>query len=154
MNRTTYRTVTVAVIVVVVVIVIATKGQKESTPPATTAGAQSTPGTATVASPDHGTSAQKQQTKALPQVIDLGRGTCIPCKMMKPILDELAKEYDGRAIIKIIDIGEQPDEADKYNINLIPTQIFINAEGKEIARHEGFMPKEDIVAKLKEMGVE
>ena len=55
---------------------------------------------------------------------------------------------------RFIDIGEQPDLAEEYGIQLIPTQIFIDAHGKEIDRHEGFMPREDIVAKLAEMGVE
>ena len=90
---------------------------------------------------------------SLPKVLDFGRGLCIPCKMMAPILKELQGAYEGRAVIQIIDIGDQPDMADQYDIQAIPTQIFIDAKGKEVFRHEGFMPKEDIVAKLKEMGV-
>lgn len=94
------------------------------------------------------------ETGQLPAVIDLGMGKCIPCKQMKPILDELAKEYEGRARIEIIDIGDHPDQADEYEVRLIPTQVFINAQGEEVFRHEGFMPKQDIVAQLQAMGVE
>jgi len=91
--------------------------------------------------------------KTLPMVLDFGRGICIPCKQMKPILDELAKEYQGKATIRIIEIDDNMDLTIKSKIRLIPTQIFIDANGKEIYRHEGFMEKSAIVEKLKEMGV-
>jgi thioredoxin 1 len=94
-----------------------------------------------------------QEKKNLPMVVELGRGKCIPCKMMAPILAELKKKYAGRAIIDVIDIGKNPDAAKKYRIRIIPTQIFITAEGEEIFRHEGFMPKKEIIEKLSEMGV-
>jgi thioredoxin 1 len=90
---------------------------------------------------------------SFPAVLDFGMGVCEQCKKMKPILTELADEYDGRCRIEIVDIGKHPEEADRYSIKLIPTQIFFDAQGREIARHEGFMPKADIVARLREMGV-
>lgn len=96
---------------------------------------------------------QNQPTKKLPKLIDLGKGTCIPCIKMKPILDELAVEYEGRAIVKIIDLKYEPQEARKYRIRLIPTQIFFDSTGKEVYRHEGFMDKTSIKQKLLEMGV-
>lgn len=89
----------------------------------------------------------------LPILIDLGRGTCVPCKMMLPILQQLQEEYKGRAIIKIVDIRYDPEPARAYKIRLIPTQIFFDATGKEIYRHEGFMDKISIEQKLKEIGV-
>lgn len=91
--------------------------------------------------------------KALPVLLDFGRGQCIPCKMMKPILDALAKELDGKVEVKIIDVGEEPEKAYQFGIRLIPTQVFLDATGKEIYRHEGFMGKEEILAILKEKGV-
>ena len=99
------------------------------------------------------TTTVRGEEKSLPRVVDLGRGTCIPCKMMAPILEELKEEYAGRAIIDVIDIGTYPEAARKYRIRVIPTQIFIDAGGEEIHRHEGFMSKEDIIKKLHEMGV-
>ena len=96
---------------------------------------------------------QNQPTKKLPKLIDLGKGTCIPCIKMKPILDEIAVEYEGRAIVKIIDLKYEPQEARKYRIRLIPTQIFFDSTGKEVYRHEGFMDKTSIKQKLLEMGV-
>jgi thioredoxin 1 len=91
--------------------------------------------------------------KNLPVLIDLGRGTCKACKMMLPILQELQEEYKGRAIIQIIDIRYKPEPARVYNIRLIPTQIFFDATGKEVYRHEGFMDKLSIEQKLQEIGV-
>ena len=85
-------------------------------------------------------------------MVDFGRGECIPCKMMKPILEELASEYEGKVEILIIDVDDYGDLAQRCRISLIPTQIFYNASGKEVYRHEGFMAKEDILAKWKELG--
>jgi len=90
--------------------------------------------------------------KNLPRLLDLGAGKCIPCKMMAPILEELKKEYQGRLEVVFIDVWENPNEAKKYKINLIPTQIFYDASGKELFRHEGFFSKEDILGKWKEFG--
>lgn len=86
-------------------------------------------------------------------MVDIGAHSCIPCKMMTPIIEELSKEYDGRAAIAFIDVWKNPDEAPKYEIQSIPTQIFYDAHGKERYRHVGFLSKEDIVRKLTELGV-
>lgn len=88
-----------------------------------------------------------------PVLADFGRGICIPCKMMKPLLDELKEEYKGKAEILIIEIDKYMALTRKYRIRLIPTQIFFDKDGKEVYRHEGFMDKETIENKLKEMGV-
>ncbi|KAB2888540.1 MAG: thioredoxin fold domain-containing protein [Desulfobulbaceae bacterium] len=86
-------------------------------------------------------------------MVDLGARKCIPCKMMAPILEELAKEYKDRAAIVFIDVWENPQEGPKFGIQLIPTQIFYDARGKEVLRHEGFMEKTAIVAQLEKLGV-
>jgi thioredoxin 1 len=99
-------------------------------------------------------SAAIEQSEALPRLVDLGADKCIPCKMMAPILEELKIEYEGTLIIEFIDVWKNPDEAPKYGIKLIPTQIFYDASGKELFRHEGFFSKEDILSKWKEFGVE
>lgn len=92
--------------------------------------------------------------KDMPVLADFGRGKCVPCKMMKPILDDLKEEYAGRAEILIIEIDEYPAVTQRVNIRAIPTQIFYNSEGKEVDRHQGFMSREAIVEQLKEMGVQ
>ncbi len=90
----------------------------------------------------------------LPRLVDLGAGKCIPCKMMAPILAELKKTYAGKVDVQFIDVWVNPDEAPKYGIKIIPTQIFYDAAGKELFRHEGFFAREDILAKWKEFGVD
>lgn len=89
-----------------------------------------------------------------PVLADFGRGTCVPCKMMKPILDDLKDEYAGRAEILIIETDEYPGVTQRVGVRAIPTQIFYDSEGNEVERHQGFMPREAIVEQLKQMGVE
>lgn len=90
----------------------------------------------------------------MPVLAEFGRGTCVPCKMMKPILEKLEKTYEGRVTILTIDIGEFASLVRTYNITLIPTQIFFDADGKELYRHQGFMPEEEIIEQFRLMGIE
>jgi thioredoxin 1 len=94
------------------------------------------------------------ETKPLPKLVDVGAGKCIPCKMMAPILEELRTNNTGRLEVVFVDVWENPDAGKPYNIEMIPTQIFFDADGKELFRHMGFFGKEDILAKWKELGVE
>lgn len=90
----------------------------------------------------------------LPRLVDLGSTTCIPCKMMAPVLEELRKEYAGRMQVEFIDVNTNPGAAKPYGIELIPTQVFFDAAGREIDRHVGFLSKEDILAKWKAKGID
>ena len=90
----------------------------------------------------------------LPRLVDLGADKCIPCKMMAPILEELKTDYAGRMNVEFIDVWKNPDAGKPYGIELIPTQIFYDAAGKELFRHVGFFGKEDILGKWKELGVD
>jgi thioredoxin 1 len=72
---------------------------------------------------------------------------------MKPIFEELEKEYQGKANILLLQIADYPDIAKKYQIQVIPTQIFFDEKGNEKSRHVGFFPKEEIIKKIKELGV-
>jgi thioredoxin 1 len=96
---------------------------------------------------------QAVEVNDLPRLVDLGADKCIPCKQMAPILAELKAAYTGKMQVDFIDVWKNPDEARKSDIKLIPTQIFYDAFGKELFRHEGFYSKEDILAKWKELGV-
>jgi len=96
----------------------------------------------------------KEIAKApLPKLLDFGRGKCIPCKAMAPILKELSEEYKDRVIIKIIEIDQELNLTEANRIRLIPTQIFFDAKNKEVLRHEGFMSKDDIKKAFQKMGV-
>jgi len=100
-----------------------------------------------------GQTSQISQMQKLPRLVDLGADKCIPCKMMAPILEELSVEYKGKLQVVFIDVWKNPQEGPKYKIRVIPTQIFFDADGKELFRHEGFFSKEDILAKWKKFGV-
>ena len=107
----------------------------------------------TAAPPAEPPASAPAETQKLPRVVDLGADKCIPCKKLAPILEELKKEYDGRVVVEFIDVWKDPKAGEPYNIRVIPTQVFFDAEGKEVWRHEGFLPKEAFEAKFKELGV-
>lgn len=91
--------------------------------------------------------------KGMVTMIDLGADQCVPCKMMAPILTKLEKDYKDRAAIVVIDVYKNRDQVDRFRIRAIPTQIFFDAAGKEVARHVGFMSEKAIVDQLTRMGV-
>jgi len=94
------------------------------------------------------------ENSPLPRLVELGSVTCIPCKAMAPILDELRKEYRGVLKVDFIDVHRDPDAGAQFGIRVIPTQVFLDANGEELFRHEGFFPKEKILAKWQELGVD
>ena len=73
---------------------------------------------------------------------------------MAPILEALKKDFAGKLEVTFIDVWQNPKEAKKYGIELIPTQIFYGADGRELERHQGFMSREEILAQWKAVGVE
>lgn len=85
--------------------------------------------------------------------IELGADKCIPCKAMQPIMKEIAEEYAGKIQVVFYDVWKDPRPARKYRIRLIPTQVFIDQNEKEIFRHVGFFSKEEILKMLKEKGI-
>ena len=153
MNKTMKIIIIIALIMLVgIVIAIKQQNRKKISVPATTD--NSNPAvTAESKSQNPETPTTTETTASLPRLVDLGAGKCIPCKMMAPILDELKSQYQGKMDVIFVDVWEKPDEAKKYKINIIPTQIFFDASGKELYRHEGFFSKENILAKWNEFGI-
>ncbi len=147
--KTTDKILIVAALGVVVAVVMAlSKGPATARHHADSAdpgAAVSTPATVATTTP---------ATAPQPTLLDLGADKCIPCKMMAPILEELRQEYAGRMNVTFIDVWKNPDAAKPYGIQMIPTQIFMNADGRELYRHTGFFSKDDILAKWKELGVD
>jgi thioredoxin 1 len=92
--------------------------------------------------------------KGMVTMIDLGAKKCIPCKMMAPILAKMEKQFEGKAAIVFIDVWKYNEQARRFGIRTIPTQIFFNEDGKETYRHVGFMDEKAIINQLKKMGVE
>ena len=88
-----------------------------------------------------------------PTVADFGARTCIPCKKMAPILEELNREMKGRANVLFTDVWKDNKLGGQYRVQMIPTQIFFDGTGKEVKRHIGFINKADIMKELKAAGL-
>ena len=137
--KTPIKLLIVVALAALVVGAVALKKNQPSAPPAPTQGDGVKPATPAAAK--------------LPRLVDLGAGKCIPCKMMAPILAELKRDYADQFATEFIDVWENPDAGKQYGIEMIPTQVFYDASGKELFRHTGFYGKEDILGKWKELGV-
>jgi thioredoxin 1 len=94
-------------------------------------------------------------TRPLITFIELGSVNCIPCKAMQPVMKAIEEKYGAQVTVVFYDVWkeEQAHRAREYNIRLIPTQVFLDASGREILRHEGFFPEKDIDAFLQSRGV-
>jgi thioredoxin 1 len=88
-----------------------------------------------------------------PTVADFGARTCIPCKKMAPILEELNRELKGKANVLFTDVWKDNKIGGQYKVQMIPTQIFFDATGKEVKRHIGFIDKADTLKELKAAGL-
>jgi thioredoxin 1 len=89
----------------------------------------------------------------LPTLADFGRSSCIPCKTMKSILEDLAVQYWGKLNVLIVNVDDHGDLTRQYEIMTIPTQILFDGEGNQLGKHIGVWHKEDIVAQLQELGL-
>ncbi len=96
----------------------------------------------------------KLPVRGMVTMIDLGAKKCIPCRMMMPIMGKMEKLYKDRAAINFIDVWENHDQATRFRVRAIPTQIFFDKKGKEVYRHVGFLNEKSIKAQLLKMGVE
>lgn len=87
--------------------------------------------------------------------IEIGAARCIPCKAMQPIMKEVAQEYMGQVKVVFYDVWTEQGkmDAEKYNIRVIPTQVFLDKNGKEYFRHEGYFPKDELLKVIKMQGV-
>ena len=94
-----------------------------------------------------------ENQSGLPKMLELGSTTCVPCKMMLPIVEELKSKYEGKILFEFIDVIENPNEIKKYKINVIPTQIFLNEKNVEFFRHTGFFSKDDILKTFRDNGI-
>ena len=87
--------------------------------------------------------------------VELGSVRCIPCRQMQPVMKSIEKKYGDQIRVIFHDVW-QPDQAEQakvYGIRLIPTQVFLDANGKEFSRHEGFYPEEEIDRLLQKKGL-
>lgn len=104
-----------------------------------------------------GRSSTKADKEARPLVtfVELGSVKCIPCRMMQPIMASVEKKYGPQVKIVFHDVWTPTGKPfwAKYGIRLIPTQVFLDAAGKEFFRHEGFFPEAEIDKLLQKQGL-
>lgn len=86
----------------------------------------------------------------IPTVIDFYATWCGPCKEIAPVYEALKEKYGDKVNFLTVDIDEQPDIANDYNINAVPTFVFLNDSGSEIYRIKGYSPDQltDMVSQL------
>jgi len=87
--------------------------------------------------------------------IELGSVNCIPCKQMQPVMKSIEEKYGEQVKVIFYDVWKQEQKkyAQQYGIRLIPTQVFLDENGKEFHRHEGFYPEAEIDKILKAKGL-
>jgi thioredoxin 1 len=91
-------------------------------------------------------------SRPIPRLLDLGSDTCIPCRRMAPILASMRTEFAGRFDVQFIDVRKVPAAAGAHDVTLIPTQIFFDATGSELFRHQGFFSRDDILKTWRRLG--
>jgi len=87
------------------------------------------------------------------EFVELGSVNCIPCKKMQPIMASIEKKYGGQVKVTFYDVWKDPAPGQKFGIQLIPTQVFLDDKGVELMRHEGFFPEEEIDKFLQSKGL-
>jgi len=92
-------------------------------------------------------------SKRAPILLEFGRGWCIPCKYMKPILEEMSKAYSGKAIVMTVDMDANKNLVRDFRIRMMPTQVFLSPDGKEFFRNEGTLEREQIMQVFAKMGL-
>jgi thioredoxin 1 len=106
---------------------------------------------------DAATNTGEELTNALqsgrPVLVDFGSNSCIPCRQLRPILQEIKKEQAGKLEVLVIDVNKHQTLSGEYRIQVIPTLVFFDSKGKELFRQQGFMPKATLVEQLSKIGV-
>ena len=85
--------------------------------------------------------------------LELGSVNCIPCRQMQPIIKSVEKKYGDQIRVVFHDVWKDPNVGRQYGIRLIPTQIFLDEEGNQTLRHEGFLPEAAIDEFLQSRGL-
>lgn len=89
---------------------------------------------------------QSKEVKPKVTFVELGSVNCVPCKMMQPVMKAIEEKYGEQVKVVFYDVwkSDQKKYAQQYGIKLIPTQVFLDENGKEFFRHEGFYPEAEI----------
>ena len=92
------------------------------------------------------------EAPALPKLYDFWATWCPPCREQKPIIEEMKKEYAGVVDVIAIDVDEDGELARQYEVRVIPTLVFIDAEGNEVERLTGLSSKDKLVERFRAHG--
>ncbi len=92
-------------------------------------------------------------SKRVPVLLEFGRGWCIPCKYMKPILEDMGAAYQGKAIVMTVDMDANKDLVRDFRVRMMPTQVFLAPDGKEFFRNEGTLERNQIAFVFGKMGL-
>lgn len=95
----------------------------------------------------------KVRSSGIPSLVDFGSTGCRPCDMMTPVLASLKQKYAGRLNVLFVHVGQEPVLGARYGIQSIPVQVLFDKDGKEVFRHTGFYPQNEIEKKLETVGV-
>jgi thioredoxin 1 len=137
---------TPAITFVLALLVVTACAPKPTSGPATQAPAQ------TQTQPQAQAQAQPYTATNLPKLWDFWATWCPPCKELKPTIEALEKEYEGKIEIRSIDVDQNKDLAQKFNVQAIPTLVFLDAKGNELSRIVGLTQKDTIVGRFKTHG--
>lgn len=93
--------------------------------------------------------------KPIVTFIELGSVNCIPCKAMQPVMESIRSKYSDQVSVLFYDVWTEEGRpyGQKFRIRVIPTQVFLDKDGKEYYRHEGFFPEEELLKILEKGGV-
>jgi thioredoxin 1 len=105
------------------------------------------------AAPSKDNPVDKARASGKPSLVDFGSKGCRPCDILAPILEALKIKYDGKANVLFVSVVQDQILAARYGIDSIPVQVFFDANGKEVSRHVGFFPQEEIEKQMAKMGV-
>ena len=86
-----------------------------------------------------------------PALFEFGAGYCVSCKDMEKVMAELTTTHSDQVDFRMVYVDKEKPLFDQYKIMLIPTQVFLDASGKEVERHIGALTKEEVLKKLKEL---
>ena len=151
MNKKTL--VTIAILAGLFIAVLVIKYDVLNDKPSGSGQVKASSGEPAVVSPTENTETKSVPVKGMVTLLDLGSDSCIPCKMMTPIIEKLKKQYEGKAAVVFIDVWKDTEAGKKYGVRAIPTQIFFDEGGREIYRHVGFLDENAIVRQWQKMGV-
>lgn len=105
--------------------------------------------------PANKTDTTVEKTKYKVTFIELGSVRCIPCKQMQPIMKSIEEKYGKQVKVVFYDVWTEAGApyGKQYGIEAIPTQVFLDKDGKEYFRHLGFFPEEELIKILNQKGV-